>query len=325
MRPEDVKAFGADYSAAEFTPEQLDHYPEVKISWLARYIGYPSNRKCISYYPGAYLAHTRAGRPVALYHQVAYRDFEGGAASGRAHAQIALEDARSSRVGWDGESPIIACFDRRMASFTRQGTTYRAILLDEVRDYVAGFRSVAGSVTGFYGFEDTMGPAVQEGWASFYMQCGARSAHIPGITAWQENNVQPTLLGIGTDRLELYRTLPGVFGGYDVGIEATDLIEGTDPTKGWTEDGKPVYTEKQTPGNWWGSAAFNALRTREKVEVMIEVVKEMELRQATEATKDDAFRASVIKQLEGVKTGTGFTLAELAKAINDDAHARMAE
>lgn len=217
MQPSDVTAYGCDYSAREFAPQELGHYPGVKIEWLARYIGYPSNVKCISHYPGAYRAHRDAGRPVALYHQIGYRDFEGGAASGRAQAQVALADARS--VGWDGETPIIACFDRRMPAFARGGVTYRAIWLDEVRDYVRGFTSVLGyDDAGFYGFEDTMKPCCDEDWVRFRMQCGARSAHVRGISAWQENNEQPLLLGTQTDRLELYISLAELGG--DVALDA---------------------------------------------------------------------------------------------------------
>lgn len=211
MQPSDVTAYGCDYSEQEYTPQQLDLYPGVRIEWISRYIGYPGNPKCISHYPGAYRAHRDYGRPVVLFHQIAYRDFEGGASSGRAHAQTALADARGQ--GWDGETPIIAAFDRRMPAFTRGGVTYRAIWLDEVRDYMKGFVSVLGHDTaGFYGFEDTMKPCVDENWVRFRMQCGARSAHIPGISAWQENNEQPYLLGGQTDRLELYIPLSDIGG-----------------------------------------------------------------------------------------------------------------
>jgi hypothetical protein len=213
VQPKDVTAYGCDYSAREFTPTELDRYPGVRISWLARYIGYPGNRKCISTYPGAYRAHRDSGRPVVLFHQIEYRDFEGGYASGRTHAQAALTDARSMAVGWDGETPILACFDRRMPAFTRNGVFYPAIPLGTVRDYMRGFVSVLGHDTaGFYGFEDTMRAACAEDWARFRMQCGARSAHIPGITAWQENNEQPLLLGTQTDRLELYIDLSEIGG-----------------------------------------------------------------------------------------------------------------
>lgn len=239
MQSKDVTAYGADYSAREFHPNEMDGYPGVRIDFLFRYIGYPGNPKCISFYPGAYRTHVEAGRPVGLYHQIGYGDFTGGESAGREHAQTALRDARSWTVGWDGESPLVACFDRRMAAFTRNGVYYAPISLQTVRDYMRGFKSVAGSVTGFYGFEDTMGPAIDEGWADFTMQCGARSAHIPGITGWQENNYQPSLLGIGTDRLELYKRLDEVFGnGDDMGNWDTPITLTADEIRA---SGDPEY------------------------------------------------------------------------------------
>lgn len=231
MQPKDVTAYGCDYSAREFAPDDLRHYPGVRIDWLARYIGYPRNPKCISAYPNAYRRHRDAGRPVVLYHQIGYRDFEGGYESGVAQAKVALADAKAQ--GWDGETPILACFDRRMPAFTRGGVYYRAIWLDEVREYVRGFVSVIGwENSGFYGFEDTMKSCVEENWVRFRMQCGARSAHIPGIQAWQENNEQPSLLGTQTDRLELYIALSEI-GGEDMALspEVQAALEALAPGK----------------------------------------------------------------------------------------------
>lgn len=233
MQSKDVKAYGADYSAREFTPAEIGQYPGVKIDFLIRYIGYPTNRKCISYYPGAYKAHVNAGRPVGLYHQIGYGDMEGGEDAGRAHGQIALADARSSRVGWDGESPIIACLDRFKA---KQG--YRTLTTSDLRAYMKGFRGVVGSATGWYSFYDAMQAAIDEKWANFYIQCGARSAHIPGIDAWQENNEQPRLLGTPTDRLELYKPLNEVFGTGDEMSWETPITLTADERRqyepGWT-------------------------------------------------------------------------------------------
>lgn len=248
MEPKDVTAYGCDYSAREFSPKQIDGYPGVPIKWLARYIGYPGNPKCISAYPGAYKAHTEAGRPVVLYHQIGYRDFEGGYGSGRTQAQAALADARSKAVGWDGETPIIACFDRRMPAFARGGVTYRAIPLDEVRNYVAGFRSVLGHGTsGFYGFEDTMVHAIVEDWARFTMQCGARSAHVKGISAWQENNEQPLLLGTQTDRLELYIPISDIGGDDEMGLREEIAAAAKDINHPLGEDLRKILTQYQMP------------------------------------------------------------------------------
>jgi hypothetical protein len=263
MQPKDVKAYGADYSGREFTPAEINRYPGVWLDFLFRYIGYPGNRKCISHYPGAYRAHVDSGRPVGLYHQIGYRDFTDGESAGRAHARTALNDAQSKAVGWDGESPIVACFDRRMPAFTRDGVFYPAISLQTVRAYMRGFTSVAGSVSGFYGFEDTMRPAIDEDWANFTMQCGARSAHIPGITAWQENNEQPLLFGTSTDRLELYRRIDEVFGDTVLSDQDVDRVAAAAAAKVWDRrfdvfvGDSPVKNADGVP--IWNSDAGNML------------------------------------------------------------------
>lgn len=211
MRVEDVTLWGRDYSAREFTPEEFDRYQrenpaERPVQWLDRYIGYPGNSKCISHYPGMYRRHWESGRPVSLFHQIGYSDMEGGYNRGRDHAQVAKADAE--RVGWRGESHITACMDR---FYAKQG--YPTLTRAHLAEYMRGFRSVLGDRVGFYGFYDSMRDAISEGWASFYVQCGARSAHVPGIHAWQENNYQPRIFGTATDILELYCSWDHAFGG----------------------------------------------------------------------------------------------------------------
>lgn len=213
MQPSDVTMYGRDYSTREFSDEEFKRYMrenpnERPVNFLGRYIGYPRNPKCISNYPGMYQHHLQAGRPSFLFHQIGYGDMEGGFDAGRSHAQTAMSDARSSGVGWDGESHIIACMDR---FYAKQG--WRTLTAADLREYMRGFRSVLGDRTGFYGFYDSMSSAVSEGWASFFVQCGARSAHIPGIHAWQENNYQPRIFGTATDILELYCDPEYAFGG----------------------------------------------------------------------------------------------------------------
>lgn len=213
MQPSDVTMYGRDYSAREFTDADFLRYMrenpnERPVDFLGRYIGYPTNPKCISAYPGMYQHHLNAGRPSFLFHQIGYTDMEGGYERGRAHGFTALNDARSPAVGWDGESHIVACMDR---FYIKQG--YRTLTAADLREYMRGFRSVLGDRTGFYGFYDSMAAAVQEGWAEFFVQCGARSAHVSGIHAWQENNYQPRIFGTPTDILELYCDPEFAFGG----------------------------------------------------------------------------------------------------------------
>jgi len=211
MQRSDAVLLGRDYSAREFTPEELKLYQQQNpndppIQALGRYIGYPSNAKCISHYPGAYKAHWESGRPVFLFHQIGYTDMGGGYDAGRGHAQVAVNDARSSAVGWNGESPIVACFDRYYIK-----KDYPTLTREQLRSYMEGYRSVVGfELSGFYGFYDSMRHCVEEAWANFKVQCGAREHHVPGIDAWQENNFQPKIFGTGTDILEIYRDPFGV-------------------------------------------------------------------------------------------------------------------
>lgn len=212
MQPSDVKMYGRDYSAREWTPEQFDEYEllnprERPIQFLRRYIGYPGDPKCISAYNGMYRRHWESGRPVGLFHQIGYSDMEGGYDQGRQHALTAKSDAESSRVGWSGESHIVACMDRFYAK-----AGYRTLTAQDLSEYMRGFRSVLGDRTGFYGFYDSMRDAINGSWASYYVQCGARSAHVPGIHEWQENNYQPLINGVGTDILELYASPEYAFG-----------------------------------------------------------------------------------------------------------------
>lgn len=183
-----ANAYGLDYSARELSPREIDEFnranPNTPISFLIRYIGYPSNRKCISAYPGALRAHEESGRPVMLVHQVAYQDFAGGRAAGVAHAHIAVGDAQ--RAGWRWDRPIFAAFDRWLNSHDPKKGIY-PIAPNTVREYVAGFRSVLGDLAGLYGFWDVMRPCVAENWVPWRWQCGAESDLVAGVQFYQSN------------------------------------------------------------------------------------------------------------------------------------------
>jgi hypothetical protein len=76
--------YGADYSASELSPSELDSFTDYDIRFLIRYIGWPGNPRCIWHYPGAYQAHVNGGRmvlPVAEHDTSdPARGFSGGAA-----------------------------------------------------------------------------------------------------------------------------------------------------------------------------------------------------------------------------------------------------
>jgi hypothetical protein len=137
------------------------------------------------------------------------------------------DDARSKAVGWDGESPILACFDRYMVK-----KAYPTIPLDTVREYVAGFRSVLGSASGFYGFYDTMRACVEEDWVPFRMQCGARAPDPwnPGVATEQLPAEAPRHRDV---ELELYVPMSTVFSRKDDDMQLSDRMKnawGGEPT-----------------------------------------------------------------------------------------------
>lgn len=256
MQPKDVKLYGRDYSAREYTDDELRDYmrrnpSESPVSFLGRYIGDSKNPKCISHYPGMYEHHWAADRPVFLFDQIGYSDMEGGFDRGRALAQRAVADAKS--VGWDGESHIVACMDRFYAK-----AGYRTLNAGELSENMRGRRSVLGDRLGFYGFYDSMRDAINGDWASFYVQCGARSAHVPGIHVWQENNYQPKIFGTPTDILEMYCDPSYAFGGMMSGQQVWE-----EPIGDKDENGKVPPASA-----WLVKARHAAVATEGKVDEM---------------------------------------------------------
>lgn len=213
-------AFGLDYSARELSPREIDEYnranPHQPISFLIRYIGYPTNKKCISRYPGALRAHEESGRKVLLVHQVAYQDFAGGYNAGVAHARLSVADAE--RSGWKWDRPIFAALDRYMAAHDPARGIF-PISLQTCREYVAGFRSVLGDLAGLYGFYDVLGPAVREQWVKWFWQCGAESALVPGVQIYQWNNGRVYPGGLECDLNKSYVDIDSL-GGDDMALDA---------------------------------------------------------------------------------------------------------
>jgi hypothetical protein len=280
----------------------MDAFPhEPRIQFLGRYIGYPTNRKCISHYPGMYQHHLSAGRPSFLFHQIGYSDMEGGYDRGRQHALTAKADAESPRVGWQGESHIVACMDR---FYAKQG--YRTLTAQDLREYMRGFRSVLGDRAGFYGFYDSMRDAINGGWANFYVQCGARSAHVPGIHCWQENNKQPTIIDAATDILELYCSWEYAFGGDGMGNWDTPIKLTAEERRA---NGDPDYAGDDatfTPDVWTKYASFYAGQAMERGDVIIGMLKESAAREA-----------ATLKLVEAVTADKGITVDSLRQMINE--------
>ncbi len=190
--------YGADYSAAELSPSELDAFKDYNIRFLIRYIGYPGNPKCISHYPGAYQEHVNSGRMVLLVAEQDTTDPAGGYDGGVAMARRALADAGS--VGYPDSLPIFFCADGWLAS--------SGISVATAMSYLDGAASIMGRQrTGAYGFRDFIEAArtggharwlwlagaaptdgeVAEGWPHFYLWNGGSielTAGLAGDLDW---------------------------------------------------------------------------------------------------------------------------------------------
>ncbi len=156
--------YGADYSAAELSPSELDAFKGYNIRFLIRYIGYPGNPKCISHYPGAYQKHVSSGRMVLLVAEQDTTDPAGGYDGGVAMARRALADAGS--VGYPDSLPIFFCADGWLAS--------SGISVATAMSYLDGAASIMGRQrTGAYGFRDFIEAARTGGHARWLWLAGA--------------------------------------------------------------------------------------------------------------------------------------------------------
>lgn len=180
--------YGADYSARELTPAELDAFTAYDIRFLIRYIGWPDNPKCISHYPGAYQAHVNAGRMVLLAAENTGSDPAGGFSGGVAMAQRALSDANS--IGYPATLPIFFCADGWLSS--------NNIPVEVAMSYLDGAASVAGHArTGAYGFRDFIEAANAGGHASWLWLCGSAPTDAelaegwPHFYQWNNGTIDP--------------------------------------------------------------------------------------------------------------------------------------
>ena len=186
--------YGADYSARELSPSELDRFTEYDIRFLIRYIGWPGNPKCISHYPGAYKAHVQAGRLVLLAAEGNTNDPAGGFAGGVAMAKRALADANT--IGYPASLPIFFCADGWLASNNITAATAMA--------YLDGAASVVGKArTGAYGFRDFIRAAKAGQHAQWLWLCGSAPTDAEVGQGWphiyQWNNGSISLGGMTSD------------------------------------------------------------------------------------------------------------------------------
>lgn len=181
-----VTAYGADYSARELTPWELDEYSRgggYDLQFLIRYIGYPDSPRCLSHHPGALARHREAGRTVLLSHRAGVNDFAGGWEAGQAHARLAMADARIE--GYPENLPIIFTCDRRLDD----DSAGPPIALSTALSYLDGAADVIGfDRTWCSGHSDLVYPAQDIGNAGGFMLRGAESDVRDGIAFYQWNN-----------------------------------------------------------------------------------------------------------------------------------------
>jgi hypothetical protein len=180
--------YGADYSAGELSPAELDRYTTYDLRFLFRYIGWPDNPKCISHYPGAYRALAGSGRTVLLVIEEGTSDPAGGHDAGVAMAQRARDDAAS--VGYPDSLPIFFCSDGWLS--------LDGIPVDTAMSYLDGAASVLGrSRIGAYGFRDFIQAAKAGGHAEWLWLCGSApddgelAQGWPHLYQWNGGHIYP--------------------------------------------------------------------------------------------------------------------------------------
>jgi hypothetical protein len=216
--------YGADYSAGELSPAELDHYTMYDLRFLFRYIGWPDNPKCISHYPGAYRALAGSGRTVLLVIEEGKTDPAGGHEAGAAMAQRARDDAAS--VGYPDSLPIFFCADGWLS--------LDGIPVDTAMAYLDGAASVLGkNRVGAYGFRDFIQAAKAGGHAGWLWLCGSApddgelAQGWPHLYQWNGGHIYP-----GGLEADLNWAYPGVL--------AALQANGPAPTQYQVQPGQPA-------------------------------------------------------------------------------------
>jgi Domain of unknown function (DUF1906) len=215
--------YGADYSAGELSPAELDRFSTYDLRFLLRYIGWPDNPKCISHYPGAYQKLADSGRVVLLVAEQGTTDPAGGHDAGVAMAQRALDDAAS--VGYPETLPIFFCADGWLS--------LAGIPVDTAMSYLDGAASVLGKQRiGGYGFRDFIQAAKAGGHAEWLWLCGSApddgelAQGWPHLYQWNGAHIYP-----GGLEADLNWAYPGV-------LEAL-RANGPAPTQYQVQPGEP--------------------------------------------------------------------------------------
>lgn len=222
-----IVTYGADYSAAELSPAELESFTQYELRFLIRYIGWADNPKCISHYPGAYQKLVSSGRIVLLVIEEGHTDPAGGYAGGVAMAHRAVQDAGS--IGYPDTLPIFFCADDWLA--------LNNIPVATAMSYLDGAASVVGRRrTGAYGFRDFIQAAKAGGHAEWLWLCGTAPAAgevaqgWPHFYQWNNGFIYPAGL-----QADLDWAYPGVLDAVQAGAPPPAHFSPAPPPPG------PVY------------------------------------------------------------------------------------
>ncbi|MFE0021377.1 glycoside hydrolase domain-containing protein [Amycolatopsis sp. NPDC059021] len=196
-----------DYSAAKLSAATIK---SAKVgsngetaTGVIRYIDAPNLLGTKHTNASEYRDQLNSGLGLAMYFEVDQDDAIGGYAQGQENARRAL--AGCNYLGFPGV--IFFCADRW---FNAPG---RPLITPAVwQAYLDGAVSILGrGRVGAYGFADAMDAG--RGHVDYFIQCGAWEAARGFINGWQDNNYQPIVGGIQTDRVLILRPIPFTPGG----------------------------------------------------------------------------------------------------------------
>jgi hypothetical protein len=233
-----IVTYGADYSAHELTPAELDSFTHYHLRFLIRYIGWPDNPKCISHYPGAYHDLVSSGRIVLLVIEDGTTDPAGGHEGGVAMAHRAAQDADS--IGYPHNWPIFFCADGWLALSN--------IPVATAMSYLDGAASVIGkNRTGAYGFRDFIQAAKAGGHAEWLWLCGTAPADgevaqgWPHLYQWNGGFIYP-----GGMQADLNWAYPGVLEAVQAGTPPPAHFPLSPPPAYITADGTSTLAQLAT-------------------------------------------------------------------------------
>lgn len=181
--------------------------------------------------PTEYASLKAAGLSLdAMYMEVGIDDPLGGYPQGQNYARRALAGANA--LGFAGK--ILFCADRWFVSKNKITITAK-----NWQDYLDGAVSVLGrGRAGGYGFSDAADAG--QGHVDYFVQCGSRSAVRSWVNGWQDNNVQPIVGGIQTDRVLILAPFAPAGGGGS----APGPTPNPSPTPGGSGTAPPAHLEE---------------------------------------------------------------------------------